>query len=73
MLAPWRMSVDAPGRLSRDGSTPAANHRGIQHRECTGQVVVDHLGTRPLFWLGGALLIAAGLLGVAFLGRIRLR
>jgi hypothetical protein len=32
-------------------------------------LVVDALGVRPLFWGGGALLMLAGLLGLALLGR----
>ena len=36
-----------------------------------GAVIVDRLGVEPLFWLGGSLLIAAGLLGLALLGRTR--
>ena len=34
-----------------------------------GALMVDAVGVRPLFWLGGALLAASGLLGLALLGR----
>jgi len=34
-----------------------------------GGVLVDAAGIRPLFWLGGALLATAGVLGLALLGR----
>ena len=33
-----------------------------------GGALVDALGIRPVYWLGGALLILAGLLGLALLG-----
>ena len=34
-----------------------------------GGVLVDAIGVRPLFWLGGGLLALAGLLGLALLGQ----
>ncbi len=34
-----------------------------------GGVIVDALGVAPLFWMGGVLLAAAGLLGLALLGK----
>jgi len=34
-----------------------------------GAVLVDAVGVRPVFWLGGTLLVLAGLLGLALLGR----
>ena len=34
-----------------------------------GGLVVDALGVQPLFWIGGALLAVAGVLGLALLGR----
>ena len=34
-----------------------------------GGLVVDGLGVRPLYWLGGTLLALAGLLGLTLLGR----
>jgi len=37
----------------------------------SGAVIVDRLGVEPLFWLGGSLLIAAGVLGLALLGPVR--
>ena len=36
-----------------------------------GALVVDRVGIEPLFWLGGGLLFAAGLLGLALLGAVR--
>jgi len=36
-----------------------------------GAVIVDRFGVEPLFWLGGSLLIAAGVLGLALLGPTR--
>ncbi len=38
-----------------------------------GAILVDTLGVRPLFWLGGALLAISGLLGLALLGRYDFR
>jgi len=38
-----------------------------------GGVLVDAAGIRPLFWLGGALLATAGVLGLALLGRYDFR
>lgn len=34
-----------------------------------GGRLVDAIGIRPLFWAGGMLLLLAGLLGLALLGR----
>lgn len=34
-----------------------------------GGIIVDALGVAPLFWMGGVLLAAAGLLGLALLGK----
>jgi MFS family permease len=36
-----------------------------------GGIIVDRLGIEPLYWIGGTLLIAAGVLGLALLGRFR--
>lgn len=36
-----------------------------------GGLIADRLGIQPLFWLGGALLALAGVLGLALLGRYR--
>ena len=36
-----------------------------------GALVVDRIGIQPLYWTGGALLFAAGALGLALLGRFR--
>ncbi len=33
-----------------------------------GAVLVDAVGIRPVFWLGGALLVLSGVLGLALLG-----
>ncbi len=38
-----------------------------------GGLLVDAVGIRPLFWLGGALLALAGLLGLTLLGRYDFR
>ncbi len=38
-----------------------------------GAVIVDRLGIRPLYWMGGSLLTLAGLLGLALLGRYDFR
>jgi predicted MFS family arabinose efflux permease len=38
-----------------------------------GGVVVDLVGIQPVFWTGGALLAAAGLLGLLLLGRYDFR
>lgn len=37
-----------------------------------GALVVDRLGVEPLFWMGGALLALAGMLGLGLLGGMRL-
>ena len=34
-----------------------------------GGLLVDAVGVRPVFWIGGALLALAGVLGLASLGR----
>jgi hypothetical protein len=36
-------------------------------------LLVDALGIEPLFWLGGALLVSAGVLGLVLLGGDNLR
>lgn len=38
-----------------------------------GGILVDTVGIRPLFWLGGTLLTLAGLLGLILLGRYDFR
>ena len=38
-----------------------------------GAVLVDAVGIRPVFWIGGALLIASGLVGLTLLGRYDFR
>ncbi len=38
-----------------------------------GGLVVDALGIQPVFWIGGTLLLLAGLLGLALLGRYDFR
>ncbi len=38
-----------------------------------GGVIVDAVGVEPLFWAGGALLAAAGVLGLRMLGSLNLR
>ena len=38
-----------------------------------GGVIVDALGVRPVYWAGGGLLVLAGLLGLALLGRYAFR
>ncbi len=38
-----------------------------------GAVMVDAVGVRPVFWLGGTLLAASGLRGLALLGRHNFR
>jgi hypothetical protein len=38
-----------------------------------GGLLVDALGIEPLFWVGGALLATAGILGLVLLGGYNLR
>jgi len=38
-----------------------------------GAIIVDSLGVRPLFWIGGTLLAFAGVLGLVMLGHIDLK
>ncbi len=38
-----------------------------------GAVLIDAIGIRPVFWIGGALLAASGILGLALLGRYDFR
>ena len=38
-----------------------------------GAALVDVIGIRPVYWLGGSLLVVAGITGLALLGRYDFR